>query len=38
MYCSKCGNRVNDNQNFCQNCGNNVQTINKQIFGLDHKT
>lgn len=32
MYCSKCGNRVNDNQNFCQNCGNNVQTINKQIF------
>ncbi|MDD6478966.1 MAG: zinc ribbon domain-containing protein [Oscillospiraceae bacterium] len=25
MYCSKCGNKINDNATFCGNCGNKIE-------------
>lgn len=25
MFCSSCGNKLNDNSKFCTNCGNKVQ-------------
>ena len=25
MYCSQCGQKISENANFCQNCGNNIE-------------
>lgn len=27
MFCSKCGNQIENNQKFCSNCGNQLTTI-----------
>lgn len=31
MFCAKCGNRVNDNDKFCQRCGTPIEIINDAI-------
>ena len=29
MYCSKCGNKINDNERFCKYCGASIQKVNE---------
>lgn len=31
MYCSKCGNKVEDNQNFCNKCGTKLENSTRKI-------
>ena len=30
MFCPNCGNRINDNSSFCNNCGYKIKKQNKQ--------
>lgn len=31
MFCSKCGNQIEDNQKFCSKCGNQLTTITNNV-------
>jgi len=37
MYCEKCGNLLNNNDNFCENCGHQTKN-NNQIFSKKDKS
>lgn len=31
MYCSKCGNKIEDNDKFCRSCGNSITITNDEL-------
>ena len=36
MFCTNCGNQLNNNDNFCPNCGHNIKKINKKNIKEDN--
>lgn len=34
MFCNKCGNEINENNNFCPVCGNNITQTNSKETNL----
>lgn len=39
MYCTKCGNKISDDSNFCNTCGNQViTTANNVTYANEHQS
>lgn len=36
MYCNRCGNQVQDDARFCDNCGNDMNGNGGQVYNVDN--